>query len=224
VPLLRALLALPVSTSAARALDGRPAALLFALAPPLAAGAYLLARGCRAEDAAATAAAILLAELFAGLGGVAALGAAASFAGARRASFGRLPSCVAFAAWFALLMAALTALLSAFGPFAALFAALVLLAWGVAWGAGRILAEGGGDLGRALVASCAGAAGAIAGLALAAAVARAQLVAVGPEVAGGATGGIPLRTLVLQRADAEGGRVFFRFGGAWGGAAEGGPR
>lgn len=221
--LFRAILALPLSPSAARALEGRPAALLVAIAPAGAVVAYLVARGCDVEDAVVAGTALLLAEVFAGLGGAVALAAAARVAGAGRSWRRLLPGCVAFAAWCAVMMAAFTATLSMLGAgsASALLAAVALLAWGVAWGAGGILARGGGDPGRALVASCAGAAGAIAGLALAATVARAQLVALGPAGSGGPDGDIPLSTLVLKRPGPSGGRLFFRFGGPWGGAAVG---
>jgi len=200
-------------------LRGRTLPLFAPLMPAAASVSYLAARGCALGDALATGAALLLLTAAAGAGG-AATAALAQLLLARRVSFLRAwPACSLFAAWAALLYPALVLLLSLLGAGTTtpLTGALILLAWGVASGTG-VVADGDEEVerGRLLVGSCLGAGGALAGLVLAALLARSALVVAGPAAPGQEAHGLRGGEPVLVR---PGKSPFFRFGGAWGGAA-----
>jgi len=151
----RALLLFPARPRAAAAAL-RPAAALAAPGPPLFLLAYLAARGCGLPDAGLAATGLLLVILGLGVGGwlLSVL--------ARRVIAPDAPSrgphvYLVFAAWSAtIFFLMLLALGSALG------AGLSVLVWGVVAGTGVV--AGDAEPGRALVASCAGAAGAILGV------------------------------------------------------------
>jgi hypothetical protein len=238
ISLLRALLLFPVRPSAAAAaLARRPVAALAALGPPALLLAYLPARGCGAADAAATALGLLCLVLGMGLGGALAAALAGRLAGAAP---GGVPVHLVFGAWGVLLflLAAAGAAALGLGAAAPLAAALAVLVWGVVAGTGVVGA--GAETGRALVASCTGAAGAIAGAVVTGVAVFAHLVLAVPAPSGapGVPAGTPLLvrpdeapppgTLVLLRdppalaraapgAPPPLGRVFFLLGGRWGG-------
>jgi hypothetical protein len=231
----RALLLFPLRPSAA-APALRPPGAAAALLPPAAAGAYLLARGCGAGDAAAAALGLLGIVLGIGLGG-----ALATTVARRLAGRVGLHVHLVFAAWTVLLLLLALAAAAALGlgATAPLAAALAVLVWGVVAGTGVLGSEL--EPGRALVASCAGATGAIAGAVLVALLVFGNLVLAAPAPAGahGVAAGTPLLVrreeapapgaLVLTDARALArarpgdpppiGRVFFFLGGAWGGRA-----
>jgi hypothetical protein len=178
VTVLGRVLLLPFRPGAAAArLEGRPAALLFALVAPSLLGAALAATGCSAPDAAATACSLLLVVAGMGLLGAAACQPASLLAGARRPVWAALPACFVAAGWAPLLFAALAAAMVAlgFGPSAPLAASLALLGWGVVLGIG-LVGAGDAEPGRRLVASCLGLVGTLLGLWLALALATAHLV------------------------------------------------
>jgi hypothetical protein len=158
---LRAVLVFPARpASAVQALSPRTA--LAAPAPPLLLLLFLLARGCGEGDAAASAAGLLLLILGLGAGGTltGALVRRLLPGTPRRA----LAVHVVFAAWTVVVfvVAAAVAAAAGLGAGAPLAAGFFALVWGVVVGT-RILAED-AEAGRALVASCAGATGAVLGL------------------------------------------------------------
>ena len=126
-------------------------------------------RGCPLADAATAAGGLLI--LLAGLGVGGALGCipAGLLTGAGHSFVKLLSPCFVFASWAAILFGTvLVALVSVgAGSKAVLMAGFVLLGWGVAAGMALASPQDGTDAGRALVASCLGMAGAIAGLWLA---------------------------------------------------------
>jgi hypothetical protein len=151
----RALLLFPARPGAAAAALP-PLAGLAAPGPPLLLLAYLAARGCRLADAGLAAAGLLLVVLGLGLGGWLASEIA------RRVLAGGAPRrgphvCLVFAAWSATLFA-----LALLVTGSALAAGLGVLVWGVVAGTGVV--AGDAEPGRALVASCTGASGAILGV------------------------------------------------------------
>ena len=152
----RALLLFPARPSdAAAALEGCRASALAAPGPPLLLFLFLAARGCRAADAAVTAAGLMLLVLGLGAGGALASAAARRILpGAPRRG---LHVHLVFAAWAMLLLVAALLVTGS-----ALASGLVVLVWGVVAGT-CVLAEE-AEPGRALVASCAGSLGAILGL------------------------------------------------------------
>ncbi|MHC4342209.1 MAG: hypothetical protein ACYSX0_18595, partial [Planctomycetota bacterium] len=157
--------------------------LLAPLLPALDLGIYLSLRGCSGGDAAVAAVAMLLA-----IGGLGVGGALGSLAAARltESTVGpvrRLGQSFLFAAWAALLFLFLICcgLLFGAGPASPLLAALILLAWGVFAGAAILAGERQAEAGRALVASCVGLSGALAGLWLALTLVQAQFLIVVPS-------------------------------------------
>jgi hypothetical protein len=184
---LRAVLLFPLLPgAAAEALAGRRASLVAAPAPPLFLFVFLASRGCRAADAAVAAAgvAILVAGLAAG-------GALASAALARvlpEASRRPLHVHLVFAAWAMLLL-----VLAAFVTGSALASGLALLVWGVVAGMRVVAPEA--EPGKALVASCAGASGAILGLLLLGLLVHTKLVMAMPAPDGSGT-------LLVRRGEA----------------------
>jgi len=203
--------------AAARALEGRRAALLAPLLPAAACALYLRARGCAGGDAWAGGGALLLLATGAGAGAAAACALARRLLGRPGAFRALWPPCAVFAAWAALLYPAAVAAVALLGggSTSPLTAALVLLAWGVASGTGLLEGEEGEvEQGRLLVGSCLGAGGALLGLVLAALLARAALVAAGPAAPGHEGAGVRPGDPVLARPGAP---PFFRFGGRWGG-------
>jgi len=174
--------------AAAPALQRSPAGGLAALVLPLVLAAFLLARGARAADAAAAGAALLLLEAGLGLGGAAGTLAARLLLQAGGLPRPAAPSLV-FAAW-ALLLFLLTALLAAWlgaGAAAPLFAGMAVLVWGVMAGMGFVAGGAEVEQGRALVASCVGAAGAVLGVLGAGLLVQATLVVAVPAPAAAAS-------------------------------------
>jgi hypothetical protein len=171
---------------AAGALAGCRATALVAPAPPLLLFLFLAARGCRAADAAVTAAGLLLLVLGLGAGG------ALASAVARRILPGApgrgLHVHLVFAAWAMLLL-----VVALFVTGSALASGLAVLVWGVVAGT-RVLAEE-AEPGRALVASCAGTTGAILGLLALGLVVHGNLVMAMPAPAGDGT-------LLIRRGEA----------------------
>jgi hypothetical protein len=117
------------------------------------------------------------------IGGLGVGGALGSLAAARltESAVGpirRLGQSLLFATWAAMLFLLFLGcgLLFGAGPASPLLAALILLAWGVLVGAGILTGERELEAGRALVASCVGLSGALAGLWLALTLVQAQLL------------------------------------------------
>lgn len=176
---LRAVLLFPLLPgAAAEALAGRRAPLVAAPAPPLFLFAFLAARGCRASDAAVAAAGLAL--LVAGLGAGGALASVALSRVLPETSRRPLHVHLVFAAWAMLLLVTL-----AFVTGSALASGLALLVWGVVAGMRVVAPEV--EPGKALVASCAGASGAILGLLLLGFFTHANLVMAVPAPDGSGT-------------------------------------
>jgi len=218
----RALLVYPIAPRrAAGALEARWAAVTAVPLPAVAAWAYFMSRGCRAADATAAGAGLLALLSASALGGALAWRQASRLFGEKTPWRRILPVSAATAAWAPALLAgvAWAAAELGSGPGAPWLGAVVALFWGVACIAGAMSGEGGGDAGRTLVVACGAASGALAGLVLAAVLVRAHLVAAQPFAPAAGEVGRSERRAVLLRPGAGGGKVFFRFGGAWGGTS-----
>jgi len=181
----RALLLFPACPRAAAAALP-PRAALLAPGPPLLLFLYLVAHGCRTGDAGVAAAGLLLLVLGLGAGGwLASVLARRILEGAQR----RGPQVhLVFAAWAATLF-----ILALLVTGSALGAGLGVLVWGVVAGTG-VLAED-AEPGRALVASCAGASGAIVGLLALGLLVHGRIVMVVPAPSG---------TVLVRRGDVAG--------------------
>lgn len=168
----RALLLFPARPRAAAAAL-TPVAGLAAPGPPLLLLAYLAARGCRPADAGLAAAGLLLVILGLGCGGWLASVLARRILAPDAPRRGPHVHLV-FAAWSAALF---VLVLLALGS--ALAAGLAVLVWGVVAGTGVVAGET--EPGRALVASCLGASGAILGVLAAGFLVHERLVMVLPS-------------------------------------------
>lgn len=184
----RAALLFPVCPGAsAEAL--RPATALLAPGPPLLLFVFLAVRGCRAVDAGIAAAGLLLLVLGLGAGGtIASALARRILPGAPRRG---LHVHLVFAAWALTLLVLLL-----FVTGNALGSGLALLVWGVVAGTRVLTGSAEIEPGRALVASCAGAMGAVLGLLLAGYLVHGSLVMAMP--APRSEGG----TLLVRRGEA----------------------
>ncbi|HEX5135956.1 MAG TPA: hypothetical protein VFY93_03210 [Planctomycetota bacterium] len=179
----RALLLFPARPAAAAAALP-PAAALAAPGPPLFLLVYLAARGCRLPDAGLAAAGLLLVILGLGAGGWLASALARRIVAPDAPARGPHVHLV-FAAWSATLFVAMLLVAGS-----ALAAGLAVLVWGVVAGTGVV--AGDTEPGRALVASCAGASGAILGVLGAGLLVHEHLVMVLPSDRG---------TMLVRRGD-----------------------